>query len=159
MKSYRKVVEPLLKDEHQAQWKKVPEQGYNANPFSDGKIFDLDHIYNNQSDRIWAVNREETNRRGGKKLSQKVMIWLEDIASLRLFEKVTLDHYRYVEEVLPCCSTITETVNLETTGPSSKTKKQHICDVAQIFHQWPANSPNLNPAFGMNSFRPSTGIQ
>ena len=101
MKLYRKVVEPLLKDEHQAQLKKVPEQGYNANLFSDGKIFDLDNIYNNQNDRIWAVNRKETNRRDGKKFPKKVMIWLEDIASLRLLEKVTLDHYRYIEEVLP----------------------------------------------------------
>ena len=32
--------------------------------FSDGKIFDLDGIYNSQNDRIRAVNRKEVNRRG-----------------------------------------------------------------------------------------------
>ena len=30
------------------------------------KIFDLDGIDNSENDRIWTVNREETNRRGGK---------------------------------------------------------------------------------------------
>ena len=48
--------------------------------FSDEKMFDLDGIYNSENDRIWAVNREEANRRGGKKqqrkFPQKVMVWL-----------------------------------------------------------------------------------
>ena len=35
-----------------------------------------------------------------EKFPQKVMIWLEDIASLRLFEKGTVYHHRYIEEVL-----------------------------------------------------------
>ena len=33
---------------------------------SDEKMFDLDDIYNSPNDRIWIVNREEANRRGGK---------------------------------------------------------------------------------------------
>ena len=40
--------------------------------FSDEKMFDLDGIYNSENDRIWAVNREEANRRGGKKTARKV---------------------------------------------------------------------------------------
>ena len=48
--------------------------------FSDEKKFDPDGIYNSQNDRIWAVNREEANRRGGKKQQRKsaetVMVWL-----------------------------------------------------------------------------------
>ena len=40
--------------------------------FSDEKIFDLDGIYNSENDRIWAVNREEANQRGGKKIARKV---------------------------------------------------------------------------------------
>ena len=39
--------------------------------FSDEKMFDLDGIYNSQNDRIWTVNREEANRRGGKKQQRK----------------------------------------------------------------------------------------
>ena len=33
---------------------------------SDEKMFALDGIYNNENDGIWAVNREEVNRGGGK---------------------------------------------------------------------------------------------
>ena len=45
---------------------------------SDEKMFNLDGIYNSQNDRIWAVNREEANRRNRKKqqrkFPQKVMV-------------------------------------------------------------------------------------
>ena len=76
--------------------------------FSNEKMFDLDCIYNSENDRIWAVNREEANRRGGKKqqrkVPQKAMVWLvvwsEGIAPLVLFEKGTVDHHRYIKEVL-----------------------------------------------------------
>ena len=77
--------------------------------FTDEKLFDLDGIYSNQNDRIWAVNREEANRRGGKKrqrkFAEKVMVWLsvcsEGVVPLVLFEKGTLDHHRYVKRGLP----------------------------------------------------------
>ena len=81
MKSYKITVEPLLKDGHKAQWekfanwtrKKVPKRGYNENPFfSDEKMFDLDGIYNSENDRIWAVNREEANRRGGRNTKESL---------------------------------------------------------------------------------------
>ena len=46
--------------------------------FSDEKMFDLDAMYNAQNDRIWAVNREEADKRGSvqqkRKLPQKVMV-------------------------------------------------------------------------------------
>ena len=46
--------------------------------FSDEKMFDLHGMHNAQNDRIWAVNREETDKRGGvqqtPKFSQKVMV-------------------------------------------------------------------------------------
>ena len=73
--------------------------------FSDEKMFDLDSIYNSQNDRIWAVNREEANRRDGKKqqrkFPQKVMVWSDGVVPLVLFEKDTLDHHRYIKKVLP----------------------------------------------------------
>ena len=75
---------------------------------SDEKIFDLDGTYNSKNAWIWAVNREEANRRGGKKqqgkFPQKVMVWLivysEGVGLLILFEKGTLDHHRFIKEVL-----------------------------------------------------------
>ena len=74
MKPYKKTVELLLKDEHKAQrkhfanWarKKFRKEDTMRILFFDEKMFDLDGIYNSQNDRIWAVNREEANRRGGK---------------------------------------------------------------------------------------------
>ena len=76
--------------------------------FFDEKMFDLDGIYNSQNDRVWAVNRDEADRRGEKKQQRKfteqVMIWLsvclEGVAFPALFEKDTLDHYRYIKGVL-----------------------------------------------------------
>ena len=79
MKPYKKTVEPLLKDEHKAQrkkfanWarKKFRKEEIMRIVFSDEKMFDLDGIYNSENDRIWAVNREEANRRGGTKNSNE----------------------------------------------------------------------------------------
>jgi hypothetical protein len=34
-------------------------------PFTNEKYFDLDGIYNVQNDRVWAVNREEVDKKGG----------------------------------------------------------------------------------------------
>ena len=89
--------------------KRVPERGYNENPFSDEKMFDLDGIYSSENDRIWAVNREgsksERWKKQQRKFPQKVMVWLavcsEGVAPLVLFEKGTLDYHRYIKEVLP----------------------------------------------------------
>ena len=71
--------------------------------FSDEKMFHLDGIYNGENDRISAVNREETNRRGGKK-QQQVMVWLvicsEGDTPLVLVEKGTPSHHRYIKKVL-----------------------------------------------------------
>ena len=117
MKPYKITVEPLLKDEHKAQrkkfvnWarKKFQKEDTMRILFSDEKMFAFDGIYNSQNDDIWAVNREEANRRGGKKqqgkIAEKVMVWLavysEGFALLVLFEKGTLGHHRYIKEVLP----------------------------------------------------------
>ena len=68
MKPFKRTVEPLLKDKHKAQRKKFAnrtrkssERRYNENTFSHEKMFDLDDVCNNQNDRLWAFNREETN--------------------------------------------------------------------------------------------------
>ena len=79
MKPYKKTVEPLLKDEHKAQRKKLAnwarkkfrKEDTMRILFSDEKMFDHDGICNSQNGRIWAVYREETNQRGGKKQQRK----------------------------------------------------------------------------------------
>ena len=48
--------------------------------FSDKKIFDIDGVCNAQNNRMWAVDRDEADEKGGRKqkrkFSQKVMVWL-----------------------------------------------------------------------------------
>ena len=39
--------------------------------FSDEKLFDIDGVYNIQSDRVWASSRVETNECGGIKMKRK----------------------------------------------------------------------------------------
>jgi hypothetical protein len=43
-------------------------------------MFDLDDIYNSQNECIWAVSRDEADKKGGikmkQKFPQKVMVWL-----------------------------------------------------------------------------------
>jgi len=77
--------------------------------FSDEKMFDIDGIYNAQNDRIWAVNREEADKKGGvwqkRKFPQKVMVWLgacsKGLTPLIILDKGTVDHQRYINQVLP----------------------------------------------------------
>lgn len=57
--------------------------------FSDGKIFDLDEIYNSQNDRIWAPNRGEAIKKGAvkqkQKFPQKVIVWLWACSKAELY--------------------------------------------------------------------------
>ena len=79
MKPYKINVEPPLKDEHKTQRKKFAnwarkefrKQDTMRILFSNEKMFDLDGICNTQNDRIWAINKEEANRRGRKKHQRK----------------------------------------------------------------------------------------
>ena len=77
--------------------------------FSDEKMFDIDGVYNSQNDRIWAVDRSEADIKGGtrqkRKFPQKIMFWLgvcsKGVSPLVIFENGTVDHDRYIKEVLP----------------------------------------------------------
>ena len=70
---YKKRVEPALTDfEKSKRMKFANWLRHNFRKehtlrilFSDEKMFDLDGMYNAQNDRIWAVNREEADKRGG----------------------------------------------------------------------------------------------
>ena len=72
-------------------------------------MFDVDGVYNSQNDRIWAANRTGADAEGGirqkRKFPQKVMILLgvcsKGVSSLIIFGKGTVDHDRYIKEVLP----------------------------------------------------------
>ena len=77
--------------------------------FSDEKIFGIDGVCNAQSNRVWAVDRDEADEKGRRKqkrkYSQKVMIWLgacwKGVRPLVILGKGTIDHDRYIREVLP----------------------------------------------------------
>ena len=115
--AYKKIVQPFLTDAHKAERKAFTnwirtnfrrEQTMRI-LFSDEKIFDIDGASNLQNDRVWAPSRSEASERDGivekRKFPQKVMLWLgacsKGIYPLVIFEEGTVDHARYIKEVLP----------------------------------------------------------
>ena len=78
-RSYKKRVEPTLTDVEKSKRMKFAnwvrhnfrKEHTLRIPFSDEKMFDLDDLYNAQNDRIWAVNREEADKRGGVQQKRK----------------------------------------------------------------------------------------
>ena len=77
--------------------------------FTDEKYFHLDGIYNSQNDRVWALSREEADRKSGfhQKIKHpgKVMVWLgacaKDLAAAVIFENETMNAEIYTNEILP----------------------------------------------------------
>ncbi|CAF3367837.1 unnamed protein product [Rotaria socialis] len=117
LKTYKKVVEPMLTDEHKgkrntfANWVRTnfrKEETMNIF-FSDEKMFDIDGVYSSQNDRVWAVDRVDADTKGGikpkRKFPQKVMVWLgvcsKGVTPLVIFDNDSVDHARYTQEVLP----------------------------------------------------------
>ena len=132
--------------------------------FFDEKMFDIDGVYNSQNDRIWAVNRADANIRGGvrqkRKFPEKDMVWLgvcsKGVSPLVIFEKGTIDHDRYIREVLPVALKFGNdmfgndwTFHQDGTRLHTHAKSQKWC--ANNFPSfidkdyWPPNSPYLNP--------------
>ena len=129
--------------------------------FSNEKMFDIDGIYNSQNDRIWAVNRTATNTKGGlnqkQMFPQNVMVWFgvcsKGVFPLMIFKDGTMDHGRYIKEVLP----VALKFGNELIGLSSKTVQSHTfmqnhrngvlntCLVSLTRITGPRNSPDLNP--------------
>ena len=115
--AYKVRVVPLLKDEHKAKRKRFSNwmRTYFKKEttmkilFSDEKMFDIDGVYNLQNDRIWAVNRQEADKAGGRKqkrkFSEKVMVWLgvcsKGISPLVILGTESMNHERYIKDVLP----------------------------------------------------------
>ncbi|CAF4593997.1 unnamed protein product, partial [Didymodactylos carnosus] len=117
LRAYKKIIEPFLTDTQKAN--RIKFANWIRNNFrkeetlkflfSDEKYFDLNGMYNSQNDRIWAVNRAQANKKGGIKQKQshpqKVMVWLgacsKGVTPLVIFANGTVDHERYIKEVLP----------------------------------------------------------
>ena len=112
--------------------------------FSDEKMFDIDGVYNSQNERIWAPSRADADAKGGitqiQKFPENVMVWLgayvKGVSPLVIFEEGTVDHERYIQEVLPnletTCSTTTGRFNKMEEGRIF-TKKLKI-GVGLIYH-------------------------
>ena len=109
----------------------------------------------------------EVKKNSKESFQKKVMVWSESVALLALFEKCTLNHHRYIKKVLPVAlrygNSKFGTFQQDNETPHTHQKTQDWC--SQHFPSfigkdtWPANSPDLNPAFGTNSLRSSTGIK
>ena len=172
LRAYKVQIEPLLTDEHKekrirfANWIRTNFRKEDTMKilFSDEKMFDIDGVYNSQNERIWAVDRAEANTRGGirqrRKFPQKVMVWLavcsKGVSPLVIFEKGTVDHDRYIKEVLPIALKYGSkvfgndwTFQQDGATPHTHEKSQAWC--AERFpsfiakDRWPPNSPDLNP--------------
>ena len=99
--------------------------------FSDVKMFDSDGVYNSHNDRIWVVNRAAADAKGGirrkREFPQSFYVWLvvccTGVSPLVIFESDTLDHHRYIKEVLPVALKLAVTC-LRTIGPFSKTVRR-----------------------------------
>ena len=115
--AYKKIVQPFLTAAHKAERKAfanwirtsfLKEQTMRI-LFWGEKIFDVDGVYNLQNDRVRAPSRSKASERDRvvekRKFPQKIMVWLgacsKGISPLVIFEKGTVDHARYIKEVLP----------------------------------------------------------
>ncbi|CAF2098052.1 unnamed protein product [Rotaria magnacalcarata] len=133
-----------------------------------------------QNERIWAPNRADADVKGGirqvQKFPKNIMVWLgacsKGVSLLVIFENGTIDHERYIQEVLPVAlkfgnDMLGDNWTFQQDGgrPHIHRKTQdwcrtHLPCLIDKDH-WHRNSPDLNPwiiVFGMNSPMLSTGI-
>lgn len=172
LRAYKKIIEPFLTDEHKekrkrfASWARTNfrKEDTMRIVFSDEKMFDIDGVYNSQNERVWAVDRSEADAKGGikrkRKYPQKVMVWLavcsEGVSPMVIFEDGTVDHDRYIREVLPIALQFGDelfgdrwTFQQDGAKPHTHKTTQTWCD--ENFpafidkDRWPPNSPDLNP--------------
>jgi hypothetical protein len=172
LKSYKMILEPLLTDEHKekrqifANWVRnhFRKEDTMRFLFSDEKMIDMNGIYNSQNDRVWAIDREDAEKKcrvkPQRKFPQKVMVWLgvcsKGVSPIVIFEKGTLDHDRYIRDVLPVALRYGNQVfgsqwmfQQDGAMPHAHRETQEWC--ANNFpafidkDHWPPNSPDLNP--------------
>lgn len=131
--------------------------------FSGKKMFDNDGVYNSQNGWIWPLNRAVADTGGSvrqkRKFPQKVMVRLgvgsEGVSLLMIFEKGTVDHDRYIMEVLLVALMFGNnmfrndwTFQQDGARPDIHAKSQEWCTKSFPFfideNHWPPNSPDLN---------------
>ena len=171
-RSYKERVQPALTDfEKSKRMKFANRLRHNFRKehtlrilFSDEKMFDLDGMYNAQNDRIWAVNREEADKRGGvqqkRKFPQKVMVWLgacsKGLTPLIILDEGTMDHQLYIDEILPVALKYGNegfgdnwTFQQDGAKPHTHVSTQEWCrmNFPSFIDKdyWSPNSPDLNP--------------
>jgi hypothetical protein len=169
---YKKIKQPKLTDLQKRKRVKFANRvlnHYNKEDtkkwlFTDEKYFDLDGVYNVQNDRIWAVNREEADKKGGvhekTKFPVKVMVWLgvcgQGLTEPVILEDGTMDHERYINEVLPTAlksgnKMLGNSWTYQQDGARPHT--HHLSEKWCVDHfptfipknHWPPNSPDLCP--------------
>lgn len=172
LKSYKKIVEPMLSEEHKH--KRVQFATWIRNNFSkddtmrflfsDEKMFDMDGMCNSQNDRVWAVDRRTADGRGGVKLKrkfpQRVMVWLgvssKGVTDMIILDKGTVDHERYIKEVLPVARKCGNKWFGHDWTFQQDGARAHTHHLTQQWCQdnfphfidkdhWPPNSPDFNP--------------
>ncbi|CAF2059441.1 unnamed protein product [Rotaria magnacalcarata] len=147
---YKYLVEPALIQEHKekrktfANWIRTNfrKQETVKILFSGEKMFDIDGVYNTQNYRIWAV-----------------MVWLgvcsKCVFPLVIFDEGTVDHARYIEEVLPVALKYGNHVFGNDWAFQHDGAKPHIHQLTQQWchdnfpgfidkDHWLPNSPDLN---------------
>ncbi|CAF4030680.1 unnamed protein product [Rotaria magnacalcarata] len=119
-------------------------------------------IYNAQNDRVWAMSREEADKKGAihekTKFPVKVMVWLgvcaESLTVPVIFEDATMDAQKYIKVVLPIASKSGKkmlgknwTYQQDGATPHTHHHSQKWCaDHFPAFIpkiRWPSNSPDL----------------
>ena len=166
--AYKKIREPKLTDEHKDKRKKFAnwirtnfrKEETMKILFSDEKLFDIDGVYNSQNDRVWAVSRGEADKQGGikqtRKFPEKVAVCSKGVSPVVIFENGTVDHSRYIQEVLPVALEYGDKVFGNQWTFQQDNAKPHVHHLTQQWcrdnfpsfidkDHWPPNSPDLNP--------------
>ena len=73
LKSYKKIMKPSLFDDQKIRQKQFAnwirtnfrKEDILRILFSDEKFFDIDDVYNVDNEHMWAINRADTNEKGG----------------------------------------------------------------------------------------------
>ena len=169
---YKKIIEPSLSDDHKvkrkrfANWVRTNFRKEDTLKilFSDEKFFDIDGVYNSQNDRVWAVDRDDADIKGGihhsRKFPQKVMVWLgacsKGVTPLVILDEGTVEHDCYIKKVLPIALKYGNKVFCDHWTFQQDGAKPHQHHLTQQWCQqhfpsfidkdhWPPNSPDLNP--------------
>ncbi|CAF4052985.1 unnamed protein product [Rotaria magnacalcarata] len=172
LKSYKKKTQPKTSEAQKAKRLKFAnwirtnfrKQDTLRFLFSDEKMFDIDGVYNSQNERIWVPSRADADVKGGimqvQKFPKKVMVRLgacsKGVSPLVIFENETVDHERYIQEVLPVALKFGNnmfgdnwTFQQDGGRPHIHRKTQDWCRThLPCFidkDHWPPNSPDLNP--------------